>query len=507
MANKIPCKRLKTKFSGQVLGLILFLSVSFLLSTITIDLYSFVQYKHKYGIKSLRTSETIQSQEDTYIAPHVVRFCKVVPYHRSKLYGIVNVQKSISRWKGKRNYLGEESKVPYRQRRSLQVCRLNRTNADFLSNLVHFRQKAIQHSHDFLYNFRETGREKLFGLLTSPVPKFNIPKCNQSISFAFAISSQEGSGKIRGFMMADELNKLGHTAVTVFGKEGPLWPTPLQEIQTCPKVHVCIFVKWDSRSFPRILRECKNLGALNFIDLLDYCDTNRKNVVDEWPMEINGFILQSNFQLQIFKNLGYFNSVVIRHHHTNHRKIVQPRTGQMKVIGFTGSRKNSGGNINKFLEEIELWGKDKNIKIVRIVSTRMEGRRVKADVYDQSKYHTGEIDAVDVALIWPKDYSNSEIYFKPITRLIHWLSHGIPTIVFPTQSYIEIAQEFGYPLLANTTSDVIKWLEVLLHDRTLRIQVSQKGLELAQKYSLKTRALRYSNIFCEQVQLLKTSEV
>ena len=108
-------------------------------------------------------------------------------------------------------------------------------------------------------------------------------------------------------MIADELNSIGHTAVTVFGKEGPLWPDPLRELRTCSRLDICVFVKWDSHSFPRILNECKSRGALAYIDLLDYCDSNRKNIVDQWPEGINGFILQSEFQLQVFKSMGFFN--------------------------------------------------------------------------------------------------------------------------------------------------------------------------------------------------------
>ncbi|CAL6334069.1 unnamed protein product [Bathycoccus prasinos] len=311
---------------------------------------------------------------------------------------------------------------------------------------------------------------------------------------------QEGSGKIRGFMIADELNKLGHTAVTVFGKEGPLWPDPLKELRTCSTLHLCIFVKWDSRSFPRILLECKKRGALAFIDLLDYCDSNRKNIVDQWPKEIDGFILQSKFQFQVFQSVGFSNSVVIRHHHTNiksEKLALRSENHAVKTIGFTGSRKNSGGIIQNFLGDIEIWASKRNIKIVQIVSNRIIAGKTKiSDIYDQNKYHTGVIESVDVAIVWPKDFSNSEIYFKPITRFIHWLSHGIPTIVYPTQSYIEIAEEFGYPLLAKNTTEVLEWLEVLVSNKSFRSQISHLGLVMAEKFSLKNTVQQYSNAFC-----------
>jgi len=36
------------------------------------------------------------------------KFCEVTPYSKSKLYGVPNVQKSITRWKVKRLYSGQE---------------------------------------------------------------------------------------------------------------------------------------------------------------------------------------------------------------------------------------------------------------------------------------------------------------------------------------------------------------------------------------------------------------
>ena len=426
------------------------------------------------------------------------KFCEVTPYYKSKLYGVPNVQKSISRWKAKRSYSGQESNVPYRKRNSLKICNVN--SSDYSTAKL---RKSVHESSKLTLNklLRGENVELSLGSASRTSQYTRSSKlCTKPLSFAFAISSQEGSGKIRGFMIADALNELGHTAVTVFGKEGPLWPDPLRELRTCSELHVCIFVKWDSYSFPRILSECKKRGALTFIDLLDYCDTNKKNVLDQWPKEIDGFILQSKFQFQVFESMGFPNSVIIHHHHTNTRleeNSYKSENYTVKYIGFTGSRKNSGGIIQKTLADIEIWGSKRDIRLVRIVSNRISSRKRRtSDVYDQSKYHTGIIESVDVAIVWPKEYSNSEIYFKPITRFIHWLSHGIPTIVYSTQSYIEIAKEFGYPLIAENTDEVIQWLEVLVSNESFRSQVSQLGIEMAGRFTLQTQVQHYSNILC-----------
>ena len=46
------------------------------------------------------------------------------------------------------------------------------------------------------------------------------------------------------------------------------------------------------------------------------------------------------------------------------------------------------------------------------------------------------------------------ICYKPTNRLAHFASLGIPTIVYPFASYIDILVDFGYPLVAENLDDV-----------------------------------------------------
>ena len=61
---------------------------------------------------------------------------------------------------------------------------------------------------------------------------------------------------------------------------------------------------------------------------------------------------------------------------------------------------------------------------------------------------------MDVAVIWPKVYVQFHICYKPTNRLAHFASLGIPTVVYPFASYIDILVEFGYPLVAENLDDV-----------------------------------------------------
>ena len=53
-------------------------------------------------------------------------------------------------------------------------------------------------------------------------------------------------------------------------------------------------------------------------------------------------------------------------------------------------------------------------------------------LWAQDVYHTA-VDDVDIAIIWPQDHGDLETYFKPVTRLVYWWSHGVPVIFYPTQ--------------------------------------------------------------------------
>lgn len=61
---------------------------------------------------------------------------------------------------------------------------------------------------------------------------------------------------------------------------------------------------------------------------------------------------------------------------------------------------------------------------------------------------------VDVAVIWPKAYVQFHICYKSTAELAHFASLGIPTIVYPFASYLDVLVDFGYPLVAENLADV-----------------------------------------------------
>ena len=57
-------------------------------------------------------------------------------------------------------------------------------------------------------------------------------------------------------------------------------------------------------------------------------------------------------------------------------------------------------------------------------------------------------------MIWPKAYVQFHICYRPTAELAHFASLGIPTVVYPFASYLDVLVDFGYPLVAENLADV-----------------------------------------------------
>jgi hypothetical protein len=70
----------------------------------------------------------------------------------------------------------------------------------------------------------------------------------------------------------------------------------------------------------------------------------------------------------------------------------------------------------------------------------------------QRRYHDAAwIDTIDLALLSTTEqfeqkhaHNFSQNIFRPHTRMLHWWSHGVPTLFCPFASYVEAAREVGY---------------------------------------------------------------
>lgn len=56
---------------------------------------------------------------------------------------------------------------------------------------------------------------------------------------------------------------------------------------------------------------------------------------------------------------------------------------------------------------------------------------------DQLKFVMG-MASVDVAVLWPKNYGQFDVCYKPTSRLSQFASLGIPVVSYPFASYIDL---------------------------------------------------------------------
>jgi len=329
----------------------------------------------------------------------------------------------------------------------------------------------------------------------------DAPSCTKSVNLAFFMTSQVGAPLIRGFMTADMVKQAGHGSVVVLAKRGAWNPNPLKEFESCRRIDACIFVKWYNRAFPQLVHECRKRGAAVFVDLLDYCNTHIKNVIDRFPQGVTGFLAQSAWQASYFRALGYPRSIMLQHPQTNFDKRHSTGARNVTTIGYTGHWRNLGAANQKIFDAIAEWGKPRGVSFKSINYYEFNNvQKGTSDVFKQAVYHQA-VDDIDVAIIWPQEEDNDmEVYFKPVTRLIYWLSHGIPCIFYPTQSYAEFADALGYPLVAKTLDDVEKWLEILVENKEFRMYVSALGLRGAQQRSARATADLYVDAMCEYAE-------
>eukprot|EP01138_Halocafeteria_seosinensis_P005794 gb/GECG01005923.1/.p1 GENE.gb/GECG01005923.1/~~gb/GECG01005923.1/.p1 ORF type:complete len:495 (+),score=27.94 gb/GECG01005923.1/:1-1485(+) len=113
----------------------------------------------------------------------------------------------------------------------------------------------------------------------------------------------------------------------------------------------------------------------------------------------------------------------------------------------------------------------------------------------QKAHHQAEhLADVDVALLWPPSTTDTVAFAtRPVTRLVHWWSHGVPTVFFPYSAYVETAAKYRYLKCdevrlhrlqyAAHPEDIEILLGVLLKDGHLRECLSRVGLKAAEDFT------------------------
>eukprot|EP01138_Halocafeteria_seosinensis_P005791 gb/GECG01005920.1/.p1 GENE.gb/GECG01005920.1/~~gb/GECG01005920.1/.p1 ORF type:complete len:486 (+),score=31.81 gb/GECG01005920.1/:1-1458(+) len=146
---------------------------------------------------------------------------------------------------------------------------------------------------------------------------------------------------------------------------------------------------------------------------------------------------------------------------------------------------------------------------------RLLGRILSSEEFRemQQPFHNSTlIEDVDIALLWPPDGSTSVTFAaRPVTRLVHWWSHGVPTIFFPYSAYTETAETYNYYgcdemglfglRYLSHIAELGKWLDLLKNNDGLRQCLSTRGRKIAKHFTPSAIAAKFVSVLESMVYL------
>ncbi|RYY87209.1 hypothetical protein EON63_04385 [archaeon] len=363
----------------------------------------------------------------------------------------------------------------------------------------------------------------------------------------FALHSNLGSFVMRGFMMSSTLNNNPHLCVDarVFTSTHSNLTTFLGNTAAVP---VCIFVK---DTVADMIVECQKQKALIFLDALDDIATARRLVrygtqTGPLPKFIYSYLVQSTFLTNelIKRNVSAY---YYPHQHGNsipYKTLRDVTHSSPLVVGFmAGTIKNVPDMQSVILkglcslQDVEFHVVNQNIhSVVCSNTTTASSVSSSVTVYTCAKdvngnymnstlttyTHTNRpndfchqdafyldkaLSAADVGLVWTDHIiTPSNVWdlsmLRPPTRMLHWMSRGVPVVYFPTHSYVDVARLNGYEtgldfLLEAHDSDTLALAIKRLRDEKLRRLLSDRALKIAAKHTIERTAGLLTDIFVQ----------
>eukprot|EP01039_Chlorochromonas_danica_P010416 gene10416-11534_t len=128
------------------------------------------------------------------------------------------------------------------------------------------------------------------------------------------------------------------------------------------------------------------------------------------------------------------------------------------------------------------------------------------DNFNQAVFYLDKaFNGIHIAVAWPSksmdlnDPSSHEDLYRPSTRLLHWMSRGVPTLYFPSYSALEVIQSSGFEKGLNF-SLAVRDVDTLcqgiqnLRDLAMRRELQYRSLQAASQFDLKSTTLRLVRI-------------
>jgi hypothetical protein len=320
-------------------------------------------------------------------------------------------------------------------------------------------------------------------------------------------------------------------------------------------VKACVFIKQQPKHITSMTKMCNKLGAITFIDVIDYEPTLKflRHYASHssfysfmnWPGSFgysHSFLVQSQYFARLLEKAG-LNAYYYPHSHSNsHSWGIKNVSQQANItVGFLVGNSQQLFNLSTVLlpavcgagahfavinqnigslpdkkyscVNSTLWHFDcsqeatgKYIFSQSVHSTKVQEQ---GDAFQQAAfYQDAALAKIDIGLAWVRGNVRAEDLFdmqmlRPPTRLLHWLSRGVPAIYFPTHSYVDVARASKYG--AGLGYDLSAYDVPSLEDKVLRLRdpkvreiLHAQGLQAADQFTAQRVGSRLLDIVVEQ---------
>jgi hypothetical protein len=253
-------------------------------------------------------------------------------------------------------------------------------------------------------------------------------------------------------------------------------------------VDVCVCAKCNGLMVETLCARCheRNVNATFVYEVLDLAGQisyveHLKSCVDLW-------FVSNRVAAGLFVEHGAKATAVVHHHHTNLQNVVSAcrQSAPVRVVASTASPANLPAEFERDLQTI--LARD-NIQFKSIASKYfLGGAPSESNGWNQLEFHQG-LDDVDVAVIWPPFFDVDHLTLRPITRLAHWWSHGIPVIFHRAiDTYREVA---GDDLACDDISCVVERIRFLSEHPDVRCRFADEALVRSRRFNVTSSSSDY----------------
>jgi glycosyltransferase involved in cell wall biosynthesis len=163
-------------------------------------------------------------------------------------------------------------------------------------------------------------------------------------------------------------------------------------------------------------------------------------------------------------------AVELPHHHCNFEELRIPPRRSPPTLGYIADAKRWRAN-RRIARRLGL-------PLVTSLN-QSQGRQGLAELYL----------AVDIGFEFRK--ASTDRRFKPATKVVNFMSYGIPSVLGFETGYTEVALHGEHCLYAHSPREMVLLLERLARDADLRVRMGEAGFEAARRYHIREIAGRY----------------